>query len=117
MEENVKFQKLIIDQRKKYQANIIKKEGKELKKLRNKNDRAFLKKVQDRRFEFHVLAEASRIKILQSQHEKYVSNVANKEEGMAKETKVISKKIKEAKKLEKMEIQVLERLKQTYAKQ
>lgn len=35
MEENVKYQKLIIDQRKKFQANIIKKEGKELKKLRN----------------------------------------------------------------------------------
>ena len=35
MEENVKYQKLVIDQRKKYQANIIKKEGKELKKLRN----------------------------------------------------------------------------------
>lgn len=64
MEENVKYQRLIIEQRKRFQANIIKKEGKELKKIKNQNDRAFLKKVQDRRFEFHVLAEASRVKML-----------------------------------------------------
>ena len=55
--------------------------------------------------------------MLQSQHEKYVANVQNKEDGIGKESKIISKKIKEAKKLEKMEVQVLERLKQTYAKQ
>jgi len=36
---------------------------------------------------------------------------------MSQEAKQISKKMKQTKKLEKMEIEVLERLKQTYAKQ
>lgn len=75
-----------------------------MKKIKDQNDKAFLKKIQDRRFEFHVMAEASRVKMLQSQHEKYVANVANKEDGIGKESKIINKKIKEAKKLEKMEV-------------
>lgn len=54
---------------------MIKNEAKELKKIKDQNDKAFLKKIQDRRFEFHVMAEASRVKLLQSQHEKYVANV------------------------------------------
>lgn len=115
--ENVRKMKQALYSSKKELAHEIKIEASQLRKQRARSDKRFIKRVQERRFELHIQSEASRLKQLQD-HQSRVEAISKcKDESMLQETSVISKKMKQAKRLEKQEVVVLERLKQTYAKQ
>jgi hypothetical protein len=47
-------------------ADEIKEENSLLKKVRDKNDKKFIKRIQERRYESHIQNEASKHKILQA---------------------------------------------------
>ena len=51
-------------------AQEVKDENEFFKKVRDKNDRKYIKRIQDRRCEFQFQNEASRHKALLAQHER-----------------------------------------------
>lgn len=77
----------------------------------------YLQKAQEKRFEQQVMQEASKIRQELNLVNKLESNKSQKTNQISKEAKIISKKEKEAKKLEQLESEVLQRLRDTHIKQ
>ena len=98
-------------------AKLIKEEKRIHKKKITKNERVYLKRAQEKRFEQQVMMEASKIKQEQSLVNKLESQRMQKTDLIGKEGRVILKKDKEVRKLEILEAEVLKRLRDTHVKQ
>lgn len=97
-------------------AKMVKEEKKALKKKISKNERNYLKKAQEKRFEQQVMAEASKIKQEQTLVNRLEHQRMQKNEVIGREGKIILKKEREVKKLEILESEVLKRLRDTHIK-
>ena len=86
------------------------------KKIR-KNERLYLRKAQEKRFEQQVLQEAGKIRYEQNLISKIHGNTNDRTIDLRKENKMIRKKEKEARKLETLEAEILKRLRDTHIKQ
>lgn len=91
-------------------------QSRKFKKMQNKQEKQYLRRAQEKRFEQQVMSEASKIK-----HEQYLVNRLEsqrkmKDEQILKEGKKIFKREKEAKKLEILEAEVLKRLRDTHVR-
>ena len=97
-------------------AKAIKEEKRHYKKKITKNERVYLKRAQEKRFEQQVMMEASKIKQEQNLVNKLEMQRVQKSDQIGKESKVILKKDKEVRKLEILESEVLKRLRDTHIK-
>ena len=86
-------------------------------KQKDKNDKKYISKAQEKRFELLILKEALKMKNEQLMVSKIGKEMKMKEEKIDNENKIILKKDKEAKKLEQLEVEVLKRLRDTHIKQ
>lgn len=85
-------------------------------KQKDKNDKKYISKAQEKRFELLILKEALKMKNEQLMVSKIGKEMKMKEEKIDNENKIILKKDKEAKKLEQLEVEVLKRLRDTHIK-
>lgn len=95
----------------------MRKEQKMHRKQRSMINREYLKQIQQKKFHDSILSEAFRIKNAQDQRQKFKSLHEYDKKTLVKETKLISKQKKQQKKLQELELIILESLKNTYAKQ
>lgn len=99
------------------QANQIKVEKEMLRKRLSKIEKMYLQRAQEKRFEQQVMQEASKIRQELTLVNKLENQKSIKTNQISKEAKIISKKEKEARKLEQLEAEVLQRLRDTHIKQ
>ena len=116
-ELNVKAMKDLSQLKKQEAARAVKQEKKAIQKKINKNERLYLKRAQEKRFEQQVMQEASKIKQEQTLVNKLEIHRLQKSDQIGKEGRIILKKEKEVKKLEILESEVLKRLRDTHIKQ
>ena len=88
-----------------------------LAKKIKKNERLYLRKAQEKRFEQQVLQEAGKIRFEQTLINKIQGQYNDRDTDLKKENKLIRKKEKEARKLETLEAEILKRLRDTHIKQ
>lgn len=79
-----------------------------------KQEKLYLRKAQEKRFELQVMNEASRIRQEQFLVSKMESQKRQKEEALWHESRLVVKRDREAKKLELLEAEVMKRLKDTH---
>jgi hypothetical protein len=60
--ENSRIKMLMIQEKKKQDAQLIKLESMKLQKLAQKNEKKYLRRAQEKRFELQVMQEAHKIK-------------------------------------------------------
>ena len=87
------------------------------KKMIVKQEKLYLRRAQEKRFEQQVLTEASKIRQEQYLVSKLESQKRQKEEALWNESQLVAKKDREAKKLELLEAEVMKRLKDTHLRQ
>ena len=75
-----------------------------------------MRRAQEKRFEQQVMSEASKIKQEQFLVNRLEAQKKLKDEQILKESKIIAKREKEAKKLEILEKEVLQRLRNTHVR-
>ena len=103
--------------RKQERALEIKRERSQIKKQLNKYEKMYIRRAQEKRFEQQVMQEASKIKQEQNIVNRLSKFKGQKDDALHKEGKIITKKEKEAKKLELLEAEVLKRLRDTHLRQ
>ena len=102
-----------LQEKRKIDAAQIKADSRKAKKQIEKQEKNYLKKAQEKRFEHQVLCEASKIRFEQYLNNKAEQQKRIKDQGLKKEEKIILKKEKETRKLELLQTEVLKRLRDT----
>ena len=110
---NVQIKQKMVFETKYRGADTIRWEANQHRKKIEKNERKYLRRAQEKRFELQVMNEASKIR-----HEQFLVNQVEgqkrqREDALLKESRQIVKKEKEAKKLELLEAEVMKRLRDT----
>jgi hypothetical protein len=95
-------------------AAAIRQETKRNTKMIEKQEKQYLRKAQEKRFELQVMNEASRIRQEQFLVSKMESQKRQKEEALWNESRLVVKRDREARKLELLEAEVMKRLKDTH---
>lgn len=99
------------------EADALRKEASRHRKMIEKQEKKYLRRAQEKRFELQVMNEASKIRHEQYLISKYEAQKRQKEEALFKESKQILKNQREAKKLELLEAEVMKRLRDTHIRQ
>ena len=116
-EESVKLKKHLVLNRNKIIAEMVKIEGDYFKKVINKNNENHMRQVLDRKYENQYQNDACQRRQEQERVMKAYLKQKKEEQSIDQESKLIKKRVKQGRKLQKIEMAMLERLKDTYSKQ
>ena len=96
------------------EAKAIRDETERNKRVISKQEKLYLRRAQEKRFELQVVTEANRIRQEQTLVSKMESQRKQKEQQLQEESKILRRKERETKRLELLEAEVLKRLKDTH---